>query len=91
MTPDNTMKLNSIEEAIADLKNGKAVIVVDDADRENEGDFITAAHNATPEMINFMASHGRGLICATLTEQRCEELALRDPPPIIAPAPMRVN
>jgi len=76
MTPDNTMKLNSIEEAIADLKNGKAVIVVDDADRENEGDFITTAHNATPEMINFMASHGRGLICATLTEQRCEELAL---------------
>ncbi|HNB33901.1 MAG TPA: 3,4-dihydroxy-2-butanone-4-phosphate synthase, partial [Bacteroidia bacterium] len=76
MTPDNTMKLNSIEEALADLKNGKAVIVVDDADRENEGDFITAARNATPEMINFMASHGRGLICATLTEQRCEELAL---------------
>lgn len=76
MTPDNTMKLNSIEEAITDLKNGKAVIVVDDADRENEGDFITAAHNATPEMINFMASHGRGLICATLTEQRCEALAL---------------
>ncbi len=76
MTSDNLIKLNSIEEAIDDIRSGKAVIVVDDADRENEGDFITAARNATPEMINFMASHGRGLICATLTEQRCEELKL---------------
>ncbi|MBK7945610.1 MAG: bifunctional 3,4-dihydroxy-2-butanone-4-phosphate synthase/GTP cyclohydrolase II [Flavobacteriales bacterium] len=65
-----------IEEAIADIRAGKAVIVVDDEDRENEGDFITAARNATPEMVNFMAMHGRGLICAPLTEERCQELEL---------------
>lgn len=70
------VKLNSIEEAVADIKNGKIIIVVDDADRENEGDFLTAARNCTPEVINFMAKHGRGLICAALTEQRCEELNL---------------
>ncbi len=70
------IKLNSIEEAVADIKNGKIIIVVDDADRENEGDFLTAARNCTPEVINFMAKHGRGLICAALTEQRCEELNL---------------
>ncbi len=69
-------RLNSIEEAIADIKQGKVVIVVDDEDRENEGDFITAAENATPEVINFMAKHGRGLICASLVESRCEELGL---------------
>lgn len=68
--------LNTIEEAIEDIKAGKVVIVVDDEDRENEGDFITAAENATPEVINFMATHGRGLICAPLTEQRCDELNL---------------
>lgn len=68
--------LNSIEEALADIKEGKVVIVVDDEDRENEGDFITAAENATPEVINFMAKHGRGLICASLAESRCEELGL---------------
>ena len=68
--------LNTIEEAIEDIKNGKVVIVVDDEDRENEGDFITAAANATPEVINFMATHGRGLICAPLTEERCDELNL---------------
>lgn len=68
--------LNTIEEAIEDIKNGKVVIVVDDEDRENEGDFITAAANATPEVINFMATHGRGLICAPLTEERCDELDL---------------
>src|SRR5690554_1091702 len=68
--------LNTIEEAIEDIKNGKVVIVVDDEDRENEGDFITAAANATPEIINFMATHGRGLICAPLTEERCDELNL---------------
>src|SRR5690554_1332500 len=68
--------LNTIEEAIEDIKNGKVVIVVDDEDRENEGDFITAAANATPEIINFMATHGRGLICAPLTEERCDELDL---------------
>jgi 3,4-dihydroxy 2-butanone 4-phosphate synthase/GTP cyclohydrolase II len=68
--------LNTIEEAIEDIKAGKVVIVVDDEDRENEGDFITAASNATPEIINFMATHGRGLICAPLTEERCDELGL---------------
>ena len=68
--------LNSIEEAIADIRAGKVIIVVDDEDRENEGDFVTAARNATPEVINFMATHGRGLVCATLTEERCEELKL---------------
>ncbi len=68
--------LNTIEEAIADIKAGKVVIVVDDEDRENEGDFLTAARNATPEVINFMAIHGRGLICAPLTESRCDDLKL---------------
>ena len=68
--------LDRIEDAVADIKAGKVVIVVDDEDRENEGDFITAARNATPEVINFMATHGRGLICASLTEQRCKELEL---------------
>ncbi len=69
-------KLNTIEKAIADLKAGKVIIVVDDEDRENEGDFVTTASNATPEVINFMATYGRGLICATLTEERCDELGL---------------
>lgn len=68
--------LDSIESAIEDIKNGKLVVVVDDEDRENEGDFITAAHNITPELINFMATHGRGLICAPLDEERCNELEL---------------
>lgn len=67
---------DAIEEAIADIRLGKVVIVVDDEDRENEGDFVTAARNATPETINFMATHGRGLICAPLTEDRCEALGL---------------
>ena len=67
---------NSIESAIEDIKNGKLVIVVDDEDRENEGDFITAAQNATPEVINFMTKFGRGLVCAPLTEERCAELHL---------------
>ncbi len=69
-------KLNSIEEAIEDIKAGKVIIVVDDEDRENEGDFVAAAEMATPEMINFMATHGRGLICAPLTDKRCDELEL---------------
>ncbi|HLV42115.1 MAG TPA: bifunctional 3,4-dihydroxy-2-butanone-4-phosphate synthase/GTP cyclohydrolase II, partial [Brumimicrobium sp.] len=69
-------KLNTIEEAIEDIKAGKVVIVVDDEDRENEGDFVTAAENVTPEIINFMATHGRGLICAPLVEDRCDELGL---------------
>ena len=68
--------LNTIEEAIEDIKSGKVIIVVDDEDRENEGDFLTAARNATPELINFMATHGRGLICAPLIEDRCEEIGL---------------
>lgn len=75
-TPTSTIKLNTIQEAIEDVKNGKMIIVVDDQDRENEGDFIAAAECVTPEMINFMALHGRGLICAPLTESRCEELGL---------------
>lgn len=70
------IKLNSIPEAIEDIKAGKVIIVIDDENRENEGDFIAAAEKATPEMINFMAQHGRGLICAPLTEDRCEELEL---------------
>jgi 3,4-dihydroxy 2-butanone 4-phosphate synthase / GTP cyclohydrolase II len=68
--------LHSIESAIEDIKNGKMVVVVDDEDRENEGDFITAAHNVTPEVINFMSKHGRGLICIALLEDRCDELGL---------------
>ncbi len=75
-TVPETLKLNTIKEAIKDIKNGKLVIVVDDEDRENEGDFIAAAETVTPEMINFMSIHGRGLICAPLTEDRCEELGL---------------
>lgn len=67
---------NTIEEAIEDIRKGKLVIVVDDEDRENEGDFITAAKNATPEIINFMSKQGRGLVCAPLTEDRCEALKL---------------
>lgn len=69
-------QLNTIPEAIEAIKNGKIIIVVDDEDRENEGDFIAAAESVTPEMINFMSKHGRGLICAPLTEKRCEELDL---------------
>jgi 3,4-dihydroxy 2-butanone 4-phosphate synthase/GTP cyclohydrolase II len=69
-------RLDSIEEAIEEIKNGKVVIVVDDEDRENEGDFLTAARNITPEIVNFMATHGRGLICAPLVEERCDELGL---------------
>ncbi|HPE83739.1 MAG: 3,4-dihydroxy-2-butanone-4-phosphate synthase [Aequorivita sp.] len=70
------VKLNTIEEAIEDIRNGKVIIVVDDENRENEGDFIAAAEMVTPEMINFMATHGRGLICAPLTEERCNALDL---------------
>jgi 3,4-dihydroxy 2-butanone 4-phosphate synthase / GTP cyclohydrolase II len=71
-----TIQLNSIEEAIEDIRQGKIIIVVDDEDRENEGDFLAAAEKVTPEMINFMATHGKGLICAPLTESRCKELGL---------------
>lgn len=71
-----TTVLNSISEAIEDVKKGKLLIIVDDDDRENEGDFMVAARFATPEVINFMATHGRGLICVPLTETRCDELQL---------------
>lgn len=69
-------ELNTIDEALQDIRDGKVVIVVDDEDRENEGDFLTAARNATPDVVNFMATHGRGLICAPITEERCDELSL---------------
>lgn len=72
----NKIELNTIEEAIEDIRKGKIIIVVDDEGRENEGDFLAAAEKVTPEMINFMATHGRGLICAPLTENRCKELGL---------------
>ena len=70
------MNFNTIEEAVTDIKAGKVVIVIDDENRENEGDFVAAAEKVTPEMINFMATHGRGLICTPLLEKRCEELGL---------------
>ncbi|HHZ94288.1 MAG TPA: bifunctional 3,4-dihydroxy-2-butanone-4-phosphate synthase/GTP cyclohydrolase II, partial [Flavobacteriales bacterium] len=68
--------LDSITEAIEVIRTGGVIIVVDDEDRENEGDFLTAARNVTPEVINFMATHGRGLICAPLIESRCDALGL---------------
>jgi len=70
------IKIDSIEEAIEEIKHGKVIIVVDDEDRENEGDFVCAAESITPAIVNFMATHGRGLICAPLVEDRCEELQL---------------
>ena len=70
------IKIDTIEEALEDIRHGKVVIVVDDEDRENEGDFVCAAEAITPEIVNFMATHGRGLICAPLAENRCEELKL---------------
>ncbi len=80
-TPTNTdhskFKLNTIAEAVEDIRNGKVIIVVDDEDRENEGDFICAAECITPEIINFMATHGRGLICTPIEESRAEELGLK--------------
>lgn len=69
-------KLNTIEEAIEEIQNGRVIIVVDDENRENEGDFLTAARNATPDVINFMATHGRGLICAPISSDRCDKLGL---------------
>jgi 3,4-dihydroxy 2-butanone 4-phosphate synthase/GTP cyclohydrolase II len=69
-------KFNTIEETIKDFGNGKMVIVVDDEDRENEGDFICAAEKITPEKVNFMLRHGRGVLCAPLIEDRCDELEL---------------
>jgi len=76
MSVEQEFKLNSIEEAIEAIKKGELIIVVDDEDRENEGDFIAAAELITPEKVNFMATHGRGLICTPITEERCDELEL---------------
>src|SRR5665811_1996266 len=73
---EKEITIHTIEEAISAIRNGEVIIVVDDENRENEGDFIAAAEKVTPEMINFMAKHGRGLICAPLTEDRCNELGL---------------
>lgn len=73
---ENQIKLNTIPEAIEDIRAGKMVIVVDDEDRENEGDFVAAAEMVTPEMVNFMVQHGRGLLCTPLPEKRCQELGL---------------
>ncbi|MEQ1642265.1 MAG: 3,4-dihydroxy-2-butanone-4-phosphate synthase [Pyrinomonadaceae bacterium] len=70
------MPLATIEEAVADIRDGKMIIIVDDEDRENEGDLVCAAEKVTPEIINFMAVHGRGLICLPMTEERCDELHL---------------
>src|SRR5438309_11483384 len=70
------MPLSTIEEAAADIRDGNMIIIVDDEDRENEGDLVCAAESVTPELINFMAVHGRGLICLPLTEERCDELQL---------------
>ena len=75
-TKEDKVQLNTIEEAIADIRQGKIIIVVDDENRENEGDFIAAAEMVTPELINFMTKNGRGLICVPITEARCEELQL---------------
>lgn len=76
-TINDKIQLNTIAEALEDIRNGKVIIVVDDEDRENEGDFIAAAEMVSPEMINFMAKYGRGLICAPLTIDRCQELDLQ--------------
>ena len=67
---------DKIEDAITEIKQGKIVIVLDDEDRENEGDFVCSAQSASPDIVNFMATHGRGLICTPLTEKRCSELSL---------------
>ena len=77
MERDNTSKIfNTVEEAIEDLRQGKIVIIADDEDRENEGDLVVAGEYATPEIINFMSKYGKGLICLSLTEERCKELDL---------------
>ena len=76
MDTERTTAFDTVEEAIEDIRRGKFVVVVDAADRENEGDLTIAAQFATPEAINFMATHGRGLICLALTDERCRELGL---------------
>jgi len=75
--PDTKTQLNTIEEVIEEIRNGKVIIVVDDEDRENEGDFVAAAETVTPEMVNFMVTHGRGLVCVPITETRAKELDLK--------------
>ena len=70
------MPLATIEEAVEEIRNGRMIIIVDDEDRENEGDLVFAAEKTTPEMVNFMAIHGRGLICMPMTEERCDDLHL---------------
>ena len=70
------MPIATIEEAVADIRDGRMIIIVDDEDRENEGDLVCAAEKVTPEIINFMARHARGLICLPLTEERCDDLHL---------------
>src|SRR5579883_2989621 len=77
LTVSESTPFATVEEAIEDIRAGKLVVVVDDEDHENEGDLTIAAQFATPEAVNFMATHGRGLICLCLTEQRCRELDLR--------------
>src|SRR5216117_2909123 len=77
VSPETKSPFSTIEEAIEDTRQGKLVVVVDDPDRENEGDLVIAAQFATPEAINFMVTHGRGLICLCLTEERCDQLGLR--------------
>jgi 3,4-dihydroxy 2-butanone 4-phosphate synthase/GTP cyclohydrolase II len=76
MNTETPIKLDSIEEAIEDVRQGKVIIVVDDEDRENEGDMVCAAEKITPEIVNFMIKEARGLMCAPLTEERCAELGL---------------
>src|ERR1044072_8169370 len=76
MKGEESMAFGTIEQAIEDLRNGKTIIVADDEDRENEGDLVCAAELVTPETINFMAMHGRGLICLALTGERCDQLGL---------------
>ena len=76
MSAQDKLKLNTIESAINDIRLGKVIIVVDDQNRENEGDFVAAAESITPEIINFMATHGRGLICAPITSKMSKKLKL---------------
>src|SRR5438034_3612391 len=78
LSPQTQSPFATVEEAVEDIREGKLVVVVDDPDRENEGDLVIAAQFATPEAINFMATHGRGLICLCLTPERCDELALTE-------------
>ncbi|WP_185857711.1 3,4-dihydroxy-2-butanone-4-phosphate synthase [Blattabacterium cuenoti] len=77
MVLDSNQNLNGIEEAIQDIKNGKIIIVVDDKNRENEGDFIVAAEKITPKIVNFLITHGKGLVCVSLTEEKCDQLKLQ--------------